>query len=298
MRPAPVLLAALGLAAALAGCGGEGRSAEEGEAPSGTDRAGGFPIRITDDAGRRLLLDRPPERIVSLVPSATEILVALGAGDRLVGRTDFDTLPPVDTLPSVGGGLQPSIERIVALEPDLVIRFAGESDSRTRERLDALEMPHMAIRPDGIADVRRIVDLLGRAVGVPERADSLVARMDSTLAAVRARVRPLPPKKVAFVLGGSPPWVAGPGSFVDELIEVAGGINAFADLQDLYGPVSEEAFLSRPLDLVVSVEGERLDLPVETIPVRRVPADLQTPGHDLGESARALARALHPEAFP
>lgn len=255
-------------------------------------------MRVTDDAGRSLHLPAPPERIVSLVPSATEILLGLGAGDRLVGRTDFDTVPPVDTLPSVGRGLHPNLERVIALDPGLVIRFAGPSDPRTPERLDALGIPHLAVRPDGIEDVRRIVATLGRTVDASERADSLLARIDSALSEVAARVRSRPPKRVAFTLGGSPPWVAGPGTFLDELLSVAGGENVFADLEERYGPVSPEAFVSRPIDLVVAVEGARLDLPRMDLPVRRVSPEIQTPGPDLGDSARELARTLHPGAFP
>lgn len=288
----PGLLAILALAAILAGC--EPETEEAGTPGSSSEPA----VRVTDDADRRIRLVRPPSRIVSLVPSATEILLDLGAGARLIGRTDFDTLPPLDTLPSVGGGLHPSIERLVALEPDLVIRFAAASDRRTPDRLDALGIRHLAVRPDGVDDVRRIVTMLGRVVGARARADSLVARIDSTLADVAARVQHLPRKRVAFVLEGSPPWVAGPGTFIDQLLEVAGGENVFSDLGDLYGPVSPEAFVSRSIDVVVSVEGARLDLPERDFPVRRVSSDIQTPGPDLGESARELARALHPEAFP
>lgn len=257
----------------------------------------GFPVRITDDAGRRLRLERPPSRIISLVPSATEILIALGAERRLVGRTEFDTVPPLDTLPSVGGGLHPSLERLVDLRPELVVRFAAASDPETPERLDDLDIRHLAVRPDGIDDVRRISRMLGRVVGARARADSLVARMDSTLAEVAARVRDLPERRTAFVLGGSPTWVAGPGSFVHQLLEVAGGENVFSDLGELYGPVSPESFLSRSIDVVLAAEGSDVRLPLEDVPVRRVSADVQTPGPDLGRSARELARVLHPEAF-
>lgn len=255
------------------------------------------PIRVEDDAGRSLTLSAPPERIVSLVPSATEILVALGAADRIVGRTDFDTLPPVDTLPSVGEGLRPSVERIVTLEPDLVIRFAAASDRSTPRRLDDLGIPHMAVRPDRIDDVRRIVASLGSVTGRTEVADSLLEAMNGALADVAERVRQLPTRRVAFVVGGSPPWVAGPDTFIDELLEVAGAENVFEDLDDLYGPVSREAFVSRSIDAVLAVEGTDLRLPDPDLPVRRVPADIQTPGLDLGRSAETLARAIHPGAF-
>ena len=126
-----------------------------------------------DDAGSEIELSAPSLRILSLVPSATEILLALGQEARLVGRTDYDTEDPVAHLPSVRGGLRPSIERIVALDPDLVIRFRAESDPATPRRLDANGIAHATIRPDRIEDIGRIIRLLGTMVGEEARADSL-----------------------------------------------------------------------------------------------------------------------------
>jgi len=131
----------------------------------------------------------------------------------------------------------------------------------------------------------------------PEKGDSLLAQMDSTLGRVAEKVGPYPPKRVAFVLGGSPPWVAGPGTFVDELVRLAGGRNAFSDLSELYGPVSREAFVSRAIDVVLTTRDGELDFVPSGIPVRRVPPGVETPGLDLGDSARILAGILHPEAF-
>lgn len=279
----------------LAACGGGEEAATRAahEAESAAER----PIRVTDDAGRKIALFEPPGRIVSLVPSATEILVALGAAGRLVGRTDYDSDPPLDTLPSVGEGLHPSLEQLVSLRPTLVIRFAGSSDRETPDRLDALRIPHLAVRPDGISDVRRIVRLLGRVAERSPAADSILAAMDATLTRVASRVRHREPRRVAFVLGGSPPWVAGPGTFIDELLTLAGGRNVFSDLDELYGPVSREAFVARPMEMILAVRGTAVELPVENIPLRRVSGEIQTPGSDLGESALELARILHPAAF-
>ncbi len=252
---------------------------------------------VTDAAGRRIELERAPERVVSLVPSATRTLAALGLESRLVGRTDYDTLPPLDTLPSVGGGLQPSLERLVALRPDLVVRFEGRSDRGTPEQLDRMGIPHLAVRPDGIEDVRGMIRTLGRAGGASPAADSLVARIDSALSHVAATIEGRPRRSVAFVLGGEPPWVAGPGTYIDQLIEAAGGRNAFADLAELYGPVSPETFVARPIDLILAAEGSDVRLKGIDLPVRRVPGAVERPGPGLGEAAWALARAIHPEAF-
>jgi len=279
----------------LGGCGDGDRSPRAFPEEEGDPGLPG--VSVVDDAGRRIELDAPPGRILSLVPSATRTLLALGAGSRLVGRTDFDTLPPLDTLPTVGGGLQPSLERVASLEPDLVVRFAAPSDRRTPERLDALGIAHLAVRPDGIDDIRRMVRLLARTTGRPGRGDSIVARIDRNLASVRRRVEGRRRPRVAFVLGGTPPWVAGPGTFLSELIEVAGGTNVFADLGELYGPVSPEAFVSREIDLLLTVEGEDPGVGGLGIPLRALPPVVRSPGPEVDEAAGILARTLHPDAF-
>lgn len=249
-----------------------------------------------DDAGAEVVLEALPTRILSLVPSATEILVALGQLDRLVGRTDFDLDGPVSALPSVGGGLGPSMERVVSLTPDLVIRFRGESDPTTAQQLDAQGIVHIAIRPDGIKDIRRIIGLLGSVVGVQSQADSLNAAIQAQLDEVSDLVGGITPPRVAF-LGGNPPSVAGPNTFLHELVERAGGVNAFADIGTLYAPISIEDILRREIDLILTPEGTPIPEALEQITVHRVPLAVLTPGIHVGTSARLLATLLHPARF-
>ena len=138
----------------------------------------GFPVVVVDAAGAEHRFERPPSKIISLVPSATETLLALGVGPSLVARTDFDTAAAVVHLPSVGGGLDPSLEVLVIHEPDLVIHFLGPNSAGTASRFAEFGIPSLAIRPDGIDDVRVIMRLLGRVTGTIELADSLVGTID------------------------------------------------------------------------------------------------------------------------
>jgi len=234
---------------------------------------------------------------VSLIPSLTRTLQALGAQDRLVARTDYDTLASLRPLPSVGGGLSPSLESLVAQDPDLVLRFAGGSDPVTQERLGELGVPQFSFRLDGIDDVRNAILQLARITGTIPRGKRLVAEMDTALAQIRERVEGMRRVRVAYVLGGDPPWVAGPGTYIDELLTLAGGENAFSDLNNLYGPVSQEEFRIRPLDLVIIAGDGELALDLDDLPLARVSPDLEIPGPELARSARELAEALHPEAF-
>jgi len=258
----------------------------------------GFPVRITDDSGREVELGTPPERILSLVPSATEILLALGLEGDLVGRTDYDRDPTVAHLPSVGGGLEASTEVIVSLDPDLVIRFDAGSDPRTPARLDALGIRHLAIRPDGVDDVFRIVALLGTTTGRLREAMALERLLRDELDDVASQVAELPRPDVVILLGGSPPLVAGSGTFLHELVQVAGGRNVFADIEELYAPVSIEELLRREPGIIVLSEGGTLPSALSNIPVVRIPSEVQIPGVDLGASALLLAHLLHPSIAP
>ena len=278
------LLCALWTAFA-AGCGSSG---EDGR-PLGSS-----PIRVVDDAGSGIELYAPPERILSLVPSATEILLALGQDARLVGRTDYDTEARVAHLPSVGGGLRPSIERIVDLDPDLVVRFRAESDPATPRRLDASGIAHAAIRPDRIEDIGRIIRLLGTMVGEEARADSLRRATERDLERARREAGGRRPARVALLVGGDPPTVAGPATFLSELLSAAGGRNVFPDLGALYAPISLEEILVREPDVILAPQGTPLPDPLAHIPLREFPLRVLTPGLRLGESVRLLSALLGP----
>jgi iron complex transport system substrate-binding protein len=264
---------------------------------SGSPGPPGFPLTILDASGETLVLNSPPRRIVCLVPSGSETLLRLGASELLVGRTDFDTLSALAHLPSVGGGLNPNLEALIALEPDLVIRFSGESDPSTPGALGQMGILHMAIRPSSVADVRKIIRDLGEITARKDAAASLLDAMEATLEEVRARVQDRPKVRVGYILGGTPPWVAGPGSYIEELLEIAGGENVFFDLEVLFGPVNAEVFLVRPIDLLLAAEGADVSIPESVAPLRRVSPSLEIPGPDLASAALELARILHPEAF-
>jgi len=301
----PRRLLVVALLAGAACAPGDGSSGappgEDGPAARATDEAareGPAPVRVVDHAGHTLELDRPPERIVSLVPSATETLVALGRRDRLVARTDFDTATALADLPSVGGGLHPSREVLLSLDPDLVLRFAGPTDPETASRLDAAGIPHLAVRPERIADVRDMIALLGTVTGAGEAADSILAEQTRTLDRIAERIGNGPSPEVAFLVGSSPPWAAGGASFLGDLVERAGGRNVFADLDRPYASVSPESIRKRAPDVLLVVRGTEVDARLREVSrVAEVSPVVQRPGPRLHEAVLAIARALHPERF-
>lgn len=285
------------LLATLVGCDAfSGHQDPAGAEPPELMRAG-YPFQLVDAAGKRHTFGSAPRRIVSLVPSATEALLEMGLVDRLVGRTDYDRKPELTVLPSVGGGLQPNLEILVSLDLDLVIRFAGDSDLATAERLTDLGIPHFAVQPDGIDDVLTIIRDLGRITDASDAADTLLREIRDALDDVARRVDELPERRVAYLLGGDPPWVAGPGTYIDELMAVAGGKNVFDDLGTLYAPVSMEALLDRDLDLILLSSGQTLPSPLTHLASAVLPASVEIPGPGLGEAARDMARLIHPGAF-
>jgi iron complex transport system substrate-binding protein len=299
--------AAITLLATLAAACGEREGARAASPPAAADSS----ISLRDDAGRTVRLDGPAHRIIALVPSVTETVVALGAADRLVGRTDFDHGPAVDRLPSIGGGLDPSVETLVALRPDLVLGWETTGRPELRDRLTALGIPVFSIKTEDTTDVFRAVRNLGRLTGRAGAADSLAASLRAELAAVRASVAGASRPTVFYMAWNDPPLTAGPRTFISQVIEVAGGRNVFADATALWPTVSLEEIVRRQPEVVVVPVGEQGAKRVEEL--RRaagwrelralqggrgvvVPAAVvNQPGPRLGEAARAMRDAIHPE---
>lgn len=191
--------------------------------------------------------DAPAERIVSLAPSLTELLFALGAGSQLVGRTVYCLYPPAArAVPSVGDGLNPSVEAIAARHPDLVLLYRSPQTETAARQLAALGIPTMLLRDDRMEDVARTARLLGHATGHPAAGDSIARVIDSLVTA------PIPPPRarIAFVVWDAPPIVIGSGSYLDELVSMAGAENVFHDLHTPSATVSLETIASRDPDWI------------------------------------------------
>lgn len=229
-----------------------------GSAPA-CGQAGGAPARLTvvDDAGDTLRLPGPARRIVSLNPSTTEILFAIGAGRWLVARTPSCDYPSAAAaVPSVGGGFPPNVEAVVARQPDLVVLYHGAGNAAAAARFRQLGVPLLRLRTDHLADVPRAARVLGRLTGTELAADSVAGRFETALETERAasgRARVDIP--VLILAWDQPIIVLGAGSFVSELVELAGGRNVFADVRAPSVPVTLEAIAARRPEAVVTVGG-------------------------------------------
>lgn len=280
-----------------------------GGSPAGPPAADSLVLR--DDLGREVRLAAPPRRIVSLVPAFTEIVFALGAGDRLVGRTRYGVHPPeARDVPSVGQGVRPSIEAVVAREPELVLLFAGAENRSTADRFADLGVPALALEHNGVDDLFDNLELLGRLTGRRGAAGRLARRLRCRLGAVARVTSRAEPRRVYYEVWGDPPVTVGAGSYLDSLVAVAGGVNVFGELEAPSPRVSLEAISARRPEVVIVPrrEGGGASPPLRERPgwgaleavrlgrVRQIDGDLvHRLGPRLGEAAAELAAALHPE---
>ena len=230
----------------------------------------------------------------------------------MVGRTRYDTDAAVAHLPSVGGGLDPSLEALLALRPDLVIAFETASESKLRAQLEQLGIPVYAIATQDTGDIFRNIDHLGRLTGHAAEADSLLRALRAELDAVRASVQGRPRPRVLYVVGVEPAMTAGPASYIVQLLSVAGGETVFPEPSVPWPQVSLEEVVKRQPDVVMLPHGEDPNASLERLRaapgwrelravregrVVSVPADLMNrPGPGIGEVARRMRDALHPAA--
>lgn len=259
-----------------------------------------------DDYGDSIVVVPPARRIVSLNPTTTEILFALGAGDRLVGRSRWDKWPAAAlAVPDVGDGIRPSIERVMGARPDLVLLYASGDNRDAARALRAAGIRVVALRIDRIADFERAVLLLGALTGSDVAAHAIVDSVSRTLDRVRASTRGLAKPSLFIHVWDNPLMVIGGGSFMSELVDVAGGRNVYGDLTQPSAQISFEDLVRRDPDAVLAspdvAERMRSDqrwsalravregktLAYDTVLVAR-------PSVRLGEAAWSLAQLLHP----
>lgn len=213
------------------------------------DRPAG-PLSFTDDAGRAVALAQPARRVVSLSPATTELLFALGAGDRVVGRTTWCKYPPeAERVPSVGDGISPNVEAVAAREPDLVLLYRSALNATAADQFARLGIVAAVLAQDRLADVARDARLLGRLVGREAAGDSIAQRLEALMAGTPAPTA----TTLAFVVWDNPPTIIGAGSFLDELARLAGARNVFADIAAPSANVSLETLASRNPDVIAVI---------------------------------------------
>lgn len=261
-----------------------------------------------DDFGTAIAVEAPARRIVSLNPTTTELLFAIGAGSHLVGRSQYDIFPDSAKLvPDVGPALRPNVEAVLGARPDLVLLYASEDNRAAYDRLRAAGVRVLAFKVDSIEEFKRVTVLLGRLSGDSASAQRSVDSVSATLDRVRAATAALPHPTVFMHAWDKPIIAIGGGSFMSELLDIAGARNVYADLPGPSGTVTLEDVVRRNPDYVLAsaatAKKMRGSAEWRALPAVRdgrffeYDLDLVTrPSIQLGAAAHALAIVIHPAA--
>ncbi|MBC7844833.1 MAG: ABC transporter substrate-binding protein [Gemmatimonadaceae bacterium] len=212
---------------------------------------GAQPISVRDGAGLTVTLKAPAHRVAALLSSAVDIIVALGAADRIAARTRYDTASAVARAANVGGGIDPSVEALVASRPDLFVVWKGQAGSTVVSRMRALGVPVYLVETKDTSALFATVRDLGALLGMTPRATAAATQLRAELRAVqahRARARRL---RAVYVISRSPVIISAASSYMGELISVAGADNPFHDVSGEFPTLSLEAFVARDPDVLI-----------------------------------------------
>ncbi|MDH7601082.1 MAG: cobalamin-binding protein [Armatimonadota bacterium] len=211
----------------------------------------GFPLRVRDARRELVVIRRKPQRIVSLAPSNTEILYALGLGGRVVGVTKYCNYPPSAAKKPKVGDVQINTEAVVALKPDLVLAHAVLNGS-VIPRLEKLGLTVFAVNPRTLAEVARDIRTIGRITARPQTAERVASKFEAAVRRISASCAKRPRRKVLVVIQSNPLWVAGPKTFVDEMIRLVHATNVAFDARPGFVTFSKELAISRNPDVIIA----------------------------------------------
>lgn len=268
---------------------------------------------FVDDAGRRIYLAKPPARIVSLAPSITEILFALGLDEQVVGVTEFCDYPAAAKSKAKVGYANPSIEALVALQPELVLAPKDFLRPDLQTMLEQLKIPLFVLEARTLEDIPLQIQTLGKLFEKGSMANDLTQVIRQRIAEIRQKAETLPRKRVLYVLNSQPLITVGPGSFIHQMIGLAGGSNIAAQAGVAYPRLSMETVLKEDPEVLIFPSGD-----IETVPrseqqqwrrwdslsavkqhrFHEVSSNLlNRPGPRIVDGLEQLAKAIHPDIF-
>jgi iron complex transport system substrate-binding protein len=301
-----VAVLALGVVA-LAACGS---SSDDTTAASSPSAAAAGPITVTDDAGNEVTLDKAAERIVSLAPANTEIAYAVGAGDKMVAGTSYDDYPEeAKALPKIGDFANPNVEKIASFNPDLVLAAAGLQD-KVLTKLTELGVTVYVVDPKTYDGTIATIENVGKLAGTEDQAIAVADKMTAAQQEVQAAVGDLPKATTFLEIYSKPLMTAGSGTFIDDMITIAGGENIGAQAGEGFPTFSTEVLVKDDPQVYIADSGSMSE-PGE-INKRAGFGELTAvkdgkvyviedsiiarPGPRLAEGLKALAGYIHPEA--
>ncbi|MEN3329948.1 MAG: iron complex transport system substrate-binding protein [Acidobacteriota bacterium] len=267
---------------------------------------------ITDDLGRRVSIPAKVDRVISLAPNLTEIVFAVGAGDRLVGRTSYCDYPPEATaIAVVSDTLHPNLERIIALKPQVVLVSTASQLEVFTQQLKGQNIAFFVTDPHDLEGVFRSIEQIGEIVGHKDHASQLVQKLQERTSAVQQAVKYKPLVKVFYQASGEPLYTAGRDAYVTDLIRRAGGASVTADVPGAWPKFSNESALAARPEAIILPTGGSMGTANANVAdaLRQSPAVLQgrvykinddhlsRPGPRLIDGLEEMAHALHPDAF-
>lgn len=301
------------LLTACGGAAGEDKSVADQEEKAGVPQetvqeAAPYPITLTDDSGKQVTIEREPKKIVSILPSVTEIAFALGLEQQIVAVTENDDYPEAVKNKETVGGMELNFEKITALEPDLVL--AGNLNGEAVQKLRDLGLTVLVVEGNDLEGTYASIELVGKATNREQAAKKIVSEMKADVRKVQQLVQGIPESdRVHVWLEVSPDmYTPGAGTLQDELITLAGGQNIAADGLEGWGQLSEEKVVERNPDVIVgtydAVEQTVVDrkgwADLEAVKNGRVyfvhPDLLSRPGPRLTEGLRQLVERFYPDA--
>ena len=267
---------------------------------------------ITDDAGRQVSIPAKVDRVVSLAPNLTEIVFAVGAGDRLVGRTSYCDFPAeAKAIPEVGDTLHPSLERIIALKPQVVLVSTASQLEVFTQQLAGQNIAVFVTDPHDLEGVFRSIGQIGEILGKKDGANLLVQKLRERTNAVEQAVKQKQPVKVFYQVSGEPLYTAGHDAFVTDLMRRAGAASVTADVPGAWPKYSNESALAARPEAIILPSGGSMGAANASVAdaLRQSPAVMQgrvykinddhlaRPGPRSVDGLEEMARALHPDAF-
>ena len=267
---------------------------------------------LTDDAGRRVSLPANVNRVISLAPNLTEIVFAVGGGDRLVGRTSYCDYPPeAKSVAEVGDTLHPSLERIISLKPQVVLISTASQLEVFTQQLENQNIAVFVTDPHDLDGVFRTIEEIGEILGKTDQAATLIQSLRRRTNAVQDAVKQKPPVRVFYQLSAEPLYTAGRDSFVTDLMRRAGAISVTGDIPGAWPKFSSESALASKPEAIILPTGGSMGTGNSTVAeaLRQSPAvqqgrvykinddHLVRPGPRAIDGLEEMARALHPDAF-
>lgn len=323
-RILPLLLGMMLLMVALGGCAQQ--PVNEGNQPGGNIGASTYPLTVVDGLGNEITIEKKPERLISVSPSQTELLFALGLGDKVVGVSNYCDYP-AEALEKekVGSAWTMNTERILELEPDIVFVY-GEGEPAAVELLQQAGIVVMKYEPESIQEILDSIKTIGTVAGIEEQAEALIQEMETRRDEIVEKVKGAPPLRVFYQLWDEPLMTGGKGSYIDELIRLAGGENIADDGLGAYPQYSVETMLEKDpevylapavlmsesggVDVITEEDLKAMEESIRNRPgyqdmtavvndrIHLLDPDITSrPGARIIDALELFAKAIHPERF-